>query len=213
MPRGGPRVTGRARRERTTPSVRTTDERPAPSTLSSVSRATPICALVLLLAACAGPEEDDVALDEETAQALSQGAQRLAAALEDEDPCAAMAEADAVNAQARDGVASGTVPADVANQVEAVTTELTSDLTCDPDEEDAEQDAEDTDAEQDGEDTDAEQDGEDTDAEQEPDEGGEPEDRGNGGPPDDRGNGPDGEGPPGQAQGGGAGPGGQGGGR
>lgn len=164
-----------------------------------MARLVPICALLLLVAACAGPEEEDaVALDEEAAQTLAEGAQRLAGALDDEDACAAMAEADAVNAQARDGVASGTVPPEVANQVEAVTTELTSQLTCEPDEPDGED----------------EPDGDDEPDEPEPEP--EPDDPPEDDPPDEDqpGKGPEGEGPPGQAQGGGPGPGaGKGGGR
>ena len=141
--------------------------------------------LVLLLAACGPPEEDQVVLDDEAAQALAQGAQRLASALEDEDGCAALAEADAVASQARDGVASGTVPPHVGNEVEAVVTELTADLACEPDE-DPEEEPEDEPG---------------PDPEDEP--GPDPEDRERRGP---RGGGPDGDGPPGQA-------GGQGGGR
>ena len=127
-------------------------------------------------------------LDDEAAQALAQGAQRLASALEDEDGCAAMAEADAVASQARDGVAAGTVPPNVANEVEAVTSELTADIACEPD--DLDDEAEDDEAEGGPPDDDP---GE-----------GPSENRGNGegrGGGQDRGNGPDGEGPPGQAGG------------
>jgi hypothetical protein len=145
-----------------------------------------LAALVLLLAACGPPEEDQVVLDDEAAQALAQGAQRLASALEDEDGCAAMAEADAVASQARDGVAAGTVPPNVANEVEAVTSELTADIACEPDDLDEDPDDE---AEDDG-------------PPEDPGEG-PPEDRGDGGRGDgqDRGNGPDGQGPPGHAGG------------
>lgn len=150
-----------------------------------MARLVPICALLLLVAACAGPEEEDaVALDEEAAQTLAEGAQRLAGALDDEDACAAMAEADAVNAQARDGVASGTVPPEVANQVEAVTTELTSQLTCEPDEPDGDDEPDEPEPEPEPDDP----------PEDDPDE-------------DQPSKGPEGEGPPGQAQGGGPGPG------
>ena len=165
-----------------------------------MSRLAPLAALVLLLAACGPPEEDQIVLDDEAAQALAQGAQRLASALDDGDGCAAMAEADAVSSQARDGVAAGTVPPHVANEVEAVATELTGDLTCEPD------DVEDVPDEGPEEDPQEEPDDEPV---EEPDEGdGPPEDRGGG---RDRGNGPDGEGPPGQAVG--QGPGNPGGGR
>jgi hypothetical protein len=143
-----------------------------------VPRIAPLAALVLLLAACGPPEEDQVVLDDEAAQALAQGAQRLASALEDEDGCAAMAEADAVASQARDGVASGTVPPHVANEVEAVTSELTTDLECEPDDLEDEPD----------------EDSEEEPQEPEP----EPEDRERRGP---SGGGPDGEGPPGHAGG------------
>jgi hypothetical protein len=143
-----------------------------------VPRIASLAALVLLLAACGPPEEDQVVLDDEAAQALAQGAQRLASALEDEDGCAAMAEADAVASQARDGVASGTVPPHVANEVEAVTSELTTDLACEPDDLEDEPD----------------EDPEDEPQEPEP----EPEDGERRGP---SGGGPDGEGPPGHAGG------------
>lgn len=154
---------------------------------------------LLLLAACAQPEEPSVTLDEEAAQGLAQGAQRLAGALDEGDACAAMAEADAVAAQARDGVASGTVPTDVANEVEAVVTEVTEDLSCDADAstDEDEDDANDGDGEREPEpepEPDPEPDPE-PEAPEDDDPGGGPDDDG---PP---GGGPDGDGPPGQAQG------------
>ena len=144
-----------------------------------MSRLAPLAALVLLLAACGPPEEDQIVLDDEAAQALAQGAQRLASALDDGDGCAAMAEADAVSSQARDGVAAGTVPPHVANEVEAVATELTGDLACEPDD--------------DGDDP-----AEEPEEAPEDEPGPDPEERERRGP---RGGGPDGDGPPGQAGG------------
>lgn len=151
--------------------------------------------LLSLLAACAQPEEEAVALDADAAQALAQGAERLSSALADDDACAALAEADAVTSQARDGVESGTVPVDVANEVEAVAGELTSDLTCEPD---------------DGEEEDEEEGPDEGNQEDPPDESDEPDTSPDGPPQDERGpdnedgprgGGPDGEGPPGHAGG------------
>lgn len=157
-------------------------------------RLTVLALLLVLLAACAQPEEEAVALDADAAQALAQGAERLASALADDDPCAALAEADAVTSQARDGVESGTVPADVANEVEAVTAELTSDLTCEPDDGDEEEDPDEGDGEEDPPDGGGEPD---TSPDGPPGDEREPDD-GEGGP---RGGGPDGQGPPGHAGG------------
>ena len=110
----------------------------------------PLLTVLVLLTACAEPEDDAVALDEEAALALAQGAQRLASALEGDDACGALAEADAVASQARAGVRAGTVPTHVANEVDAVTSEVTADLDCRPDEESDEADQDGDGADQDG---------------------------------------------------------------
>lgn len=87
--------------------------------------------LLLLLVACSGPEADDVVLEEDAATSLAQHAQRLAVFLEEQEPCQALTTADELRTRARDGVSAGTVPADVANEVEAVLEEVTGSLTCD----------------------------------------------------------------------------------
>lgn len=173
-----------------------------------MSRLAVLALLLSLLAACAQPEEEAVALDADAAQALAQGAERLSSALADDDACAALAEADAVTSQARDGVESGTVPVDVANEVEAVAGELTSDLTCEPDDGDEAEEEE-----EEGPDEADEEEGPPDEGDEEegpPDEGDEPDTSPDGPPqdergPDDedgpRGGGPDGEGPPGHAGG------------
>lgn len=141
---------------------------------------------LLLLVACAGPEDDGVALDEDVAASLAQGAQRLAVFLEEQEGCDALAEADELAGRARDGVEAGTVPPEVANEVEAVVEEVTASVTCDP--QATEDDA--------GEDDAAENDAAENDAaEDDADEG---EGDGGGPGPDAPGNGPEGEGPPGR---------------
>jgi hypothetical protein len=97
-------------------------------------------ALLLLVAACAGPEEEATVLDEDAAGTLAQGADRLAQELDEGDDCGALAEADAMVARARDGVEAGLVPNEVAAEVEAVASDTTDDLDCRPDEQDADAD-------------------------------------------------------------------------
>jgi hypothetical protein len=101
-----------------------------------------LLALLLLAVACAGPEEGPDVLDEQAAAALGAGADQLAAALDADDDCGAMAEADALVERAADGVEAGLVPGDVAAEIEAVADETTGDLECTGDDLDGSDDAE-----------------------------------------------------------------------
>jgi hypothetical protein len=126
------------------PAVGAPDREVTPPTLPLVRFSLCVVTL-LLLVACSGPEEEAVVLDEDAAGTLAQGADRLAQMLAAGDECGALAEADALVAHVRDGVEAGLVPSGVATEVEAVASETTDDLVCDPDEEsDADDPAPDT---------------------------------------------------------------------
>jgi hypothetical protein len=96
-------------------------------------------AVAVVAAACddgAGdPEagEDPVIADAALGGALAEGADRLAALLEEGDDCAALEEAELLYARTRDGVDLGALPPAIAHEIEAVAVEVTRDLEC-PDE-------------------------------------------------------------------------------
>jgi hypothetical protein len=102
--------------------------------------------LALLVAAC-GADDPDAAssaatLDPAVATALADQADRLADHVRDGEDCDALDEADLLYAAAREGAADGTVPEEVAREVEDVTAAVTRDLTCEEPAEEPETDDE-----------------------------------------------------------------------
>jgi hypothetical protein len=96
-----------------------------------------LAVLVLLLGACAGADGDDAATspitDAGLAATLADGADRLAALLEEGDDCAALDEAELLYTRSREGTDAGSVPPEVAREIGDVAAELTRDLDCDDD--------------------------------------------------------------------------------
>ena len=153
--------------------------------------------VALLAVACATPESDDVALSEAVSEDLADGADRLAEALEAEDDCGALAEADAIERRVDAIAASGEAPETVLTETIRVVAALTVDLRCTPDDEDEDEISEDETSEDDGPADDASDPGEAQDPAPEP------------GPSDDAGSPGQGNGPPsnpGQGAGSGRGP-------
>jgi hypothetical protein len=94
-----------------------------------------VAALALLLGACAGADDDTAAspiTDAGVAATLADGAERLAALLDEGDDCAALDEAELLYTRAREGTDAGSVPPEVAREIEDVAAELTRALECDP---------------------------------------------------------------------------------
>jgi hypothetical protein len=92
--------------------------------------------LALLVAACGADDPDgvtsaDARLDPEVAAALADQADRVADHLGAGEDCDALDEAELLYAAAREGATDGTVPEEVAREVEDVTTAVTRDLDCD----------------------------------------------------------------------------------
>jgi hypothetical protein len=112
--------------------------------LRSSSPAAGVAVLALLVGACSGGVSDDQAGDQPPAAAvdatlvavLADGADRLAARVAADEPCEALEEAELLYARSREGADDGRVPEEVAREVEDVVTELSLDLTCEPEPED-----------------------------------------------------------------------------
>lgn len=100
---------------------------------AALPRAALAGAVAVVLAACDDPDTSEVELQPSTAAVLADGADRLAAALDDGEPCRVVAEADALVERAEVAVADGTAPADVGTEVVRVAQTLTTDVRCDPD--------------------------------------------------------------------------------
>jgi hypothetical protein len=103
--------------------------------------------LALLVAACGAGDADsataaDATLEPEVAAALADQADRVADHLGAGEDCDALDEAELLYAAAREGAADGTVPEEVAREVEDVTAAVTRDLDCDAQEEEPAEPAE-----------------------------------------------------------------------
>jgi hypothetical protein len=100
--------------------------------------------LALLVAACGADDADgatsaDARLEPEVAAALADQADRVADHLGAGEDCDALDEAELLYAAAREGAADGTVPEEVAREVEDVTAAVTRDLDCDAQEDEPEE--------------------------------------------------------------------------
>jgi hypothetical protein len=99
--------------------------------------------LVLLVAACGADDHDAASsaqeLDPAVVTALADQADRVADHVRDDEDCDALDEAELLYAAAREGAADGTVPDEVAREVEDVTAAVTRDLACDGGDGDAEE--------------------------------------------------------------------------
>jgi hypothetical protein len=100
--------------------------------------------LALLVAACGADDADsataaDATLEPEVATALADQADRVADHLGAGEDCDALDEAELLYAAAREGAADGTVPEEVAREVEDVTAAVTRDLDCDAQEDEPEE--------------------------------------------------------------------------
>lgn len=71
-------------------------------------------------------------LDRATAAVLADAADRLAEALEEDDPCRALLEADALRERAARALEDGAAPEEVATETVRVVDATTADLTCEP---------------------------------------------------------------------------------
>jgi hypothetical protein len=103
--------------------------------------------LALLVAACGADDADsataaDATLEPEVATALADQADRVADHLGAGEDCDALDEAELLYAAAREGAADGTVPEEVAREVEDVTAAVTRDLDCDAQEAEPAEEAE-----------------------------------------------------------------------
>jgi hypothetical protein len=103
--------------------------------------------LALLVAACGADDADsatsaDARLEPEVAAALADQADRVADHLGAGEDCDALDEAELLYAAAREGAADGTVPEEVAREVEDVTAAVTRDLDCDAQEAEPAEEAE-----------------------------------------------------------------------
>lgn len=145
----------------------------------------------VLALGCTTPEAADD-LDASTAEELAEGAERLAAALDADDSCVALTEADELERRVRAAGEAGDAPDEVVTETVRVAASLTADLRCDPAEPD-EPDEPDEPPEADGPDDAPEADGPAGNGGGDEADGGPP----GGGPPSDRGNGP----PAGRGQG------------
>lgn len=90
--------------------------------------------LIVVAAGCtAGSSESpSLELDRATAAVLADGADRLADALADDDPCRALLEADALRERAARALEEGEAPASVATETARVVDATTADLSCEP---------------------------------------------------------------------------------
>ena len=105
-----------------------------------------LCAAAVVLAACTGASRVDPA----TAAVLADRAERLADHIDADAHCEALTEADALLQMTARGVDDGAIAVGMAAEVEAVVADITTDLGCDTDDDEAPKDHDEVD---DGDDT------------------------------------------------------------
>jgi uncharacterized membrane protein YgcG len=88
--------------------------------------------LALVLAGCSAEGPEPAALDRATGAVLADAADRLADALASDDPCRAVAEADALRERAARALEAGDAPESVVKETTRIVDATTVGLTCEP---------------------------------------------------------------------------------
>jgi hypothetical protein len=110
------------------------------------SPATGVAVLALLVGGCSGgasvdqpaAQEPAASVDATLVAVLADGADRLAAHVAADEHCEALEEADLLYTRSREGAEDDRVPEEVAREIEDVVTDLSLDLTCEPEDDEPE---------------------------------------------------------------------------